>query len=66
MTEDIIIKRKMLSFLSQLSVSYKSWLSDSQLVAVRTIPWAKANINYTGQALIISAGMTLTYVHIVY
>lgn len=27
-----------------------------QLVAVRTIPWAKANLNYTAQALIISAG----------
>ncbi|XP_019190653.1 PREDICTED: early nodulin-93-like isoform X3 [Ipomoea nil] len=27
------------------------------LVAVRTIPWAKANLNYTAQSLIISAGM---------
>ncbi|XP_021907599.1 early nodulin-93 [Carica papaya] len=25
------------------------------LVAVRVIPWAKANINHTGQALIVSA-----------
>ncbi|KAK4760096.1 hypothetical protein SAY87_023227 [Trapa incisa] len=28
-----------------------------QLVAVRVIPWAKAHINYTGQTLIISAGI---------
>ncbi|RDX57738.1 hypothetical protein CR513_62997, partial [Mucuna pruriens] len=27
------------------------------LTAVRMIPWAKANLNYTAQALIISAGM---------
>lgn len=27
-----------------------------QLTAVRKIPWAKANINHTGQALLISAG----------
>ncbi|KAK2982944.1 hypothetical protein RJ640_006358 [Escallonia rubra] len=26
------------------------------LIAVRVIPWAKANLNYTAQALIISAG----------
>ncbi|KAI8561806.1 hypothetical protein RHMOL_Rhmol04G0370100 [Rhododendron molle] len=26
------------------------------LVAVRVLPWAKANLNYTAQALIISAG----------
>lgn len=63
---DVFTKRAKLFFLSQLPVSYKSWLSDSQLVAVRTIPWAKANLNYTAQALIISAGMTLTYVHIFY
>ncbi|KAH7574298.1 hypothetical protein ACOSP7_008377 [Xanthoceras sorbifolium] len=31
------------------------------LVAVRTIPWAKANINYTGQALIISAATIASY-----
>jgi len=30
-----------------------------QLTAVRVIPWAKANLNYTAQALIISAGMIL-------
>ncbi|KAJ6854857.1 early nodulin-93-like [Populus alba x Populus x berolinensis] len=29
------------------------------LTAVRVIPWAKANLNYTAQALIISAGMIL-------
>lgn len=34
--------------------------TNSQLAAVRMIPWAKANINYTGQALIISAGMIST------
>jgi len=28
-----------------------------QLTVVRTIPWFKANLNYTGQALIISAGI---------
>ena len=27
-----------------------------QLTACRMIPWAKANLNYTAQALIISAG----------
>ena len=27
-----------------------------QLIGVRTIPWAKAHLNYTAQALIISAG----------
>jgi hypothetical protein len=27
-----------------------------QLAAVRMIPWAKANLNYTAQALIISGG----------
>jgi len=31
--------------------------SNLQLAAVRVIPWAKANLNYTAQALIISAGM---------
>ncbi|KAI4316078.1 hypothetical protein L6164_024095 [Bauhinia variegata] len=31
------------------------------LVAVRMIPWAKANINYTGQALIISAASIAAY-----
>lgn len=30
---------------------------NSQLTAVRMIPWAKANLNYTAQALIISGGM---------
>jgi hypothetical protein len=29
-----------------------------QLAAVRYLPWAKRSINYTGQALIISAGNT--------
>lgn len=28
-----------------------------QLVAVRVVPWGKANLNYTAQALIISAGI---------
>lgn len=32
-----------------------------QLTAVRTIPWAKANLNYTAQALIISAGKVHFY-----
>ncbi|PIM98261.1 hypothetical protein CDL12_29260 [Handroanthus impetiginosus] len=32
-----------------------------QLVAVRTIPWAKANLNYTAQALIISAASIAAY-----
>lgn len=36
--------------------------SYSQLGAVRLVPWAKKNINYTGQALIISAGMVLNSV----
>lgn len=27
------------------------------LIAVRKVPWAKANLNYTAQALIISGGM---------
>lgn len=27
------------------------------LVAVRVVPWAKANLNYTAQALIVSAGI---------
>ncbi|XP_059657125.1 early nodulin-93-like [Cornus florida] len=31
------------------------------LVAVRMLPWAKANINYTGQALIISAASIAAY-----
>ncbi|KAJ1384739.1 Early nodulin 93 ENOD93 protein [Sesbania bispinosa] len=30
------------------------------LAAVRMIPWAKVNLNYTAQALIISAGMIST------
>ena len=28
-----------------------------QLIAVRKIPWAKANLNHTAQALIISGGI---------
>jgi len=35
--------------------------SNLQLTAVRVIPWAKANLNYTAQALIISSGMISTY-----
>eukprot|EP00249_Psilotum_nudum_P012861 c24013_g1_i2 orf=100-495(+) len=31
------------------------------LVSVRVIPWAKANINYTGQALIVSAATISSY-----
>ncbi|GLJ29448.1 hypothetical protein SUGI_0580490 [Cryptomeria japonica] len=31
------------------------------LVGVRVIPWAKANLNYTAQALIISAASIATY-----
>ncbi|XP_031275186.1 early nodulin-93-like [Pistacia vera] len=31
------------------------------LIAVRKVPWAKANINYTGQALIISAASIAAY-----
>ncbi|XP_015885503.1 early nodulin-93 [Ziziphus jujuba] len=31
------------------------------LVAVRAIPWAKANLNYTAQALIISAASVAAY-----
>ncbi|KAI9106376.1 hypothetical protein K1719_021904 [Acacia pycnantha] len=31
------------------------------LVAVRTVPWAKANLNYTAQALIISAASIASY-----
>lgn len=31
-----------------------------QFIAVRKIPWAKANLNYTAQALIVSAGMLLS------
>ncbi|KDP20271.1 hypothetical protein JCGZ_06857 [Jatropha curcas] len=31
------------------------------LVAVRVIPWAKANLNYTAQALIISAASIAAY-----
>jgi hypothetical protein len=30
-----------------------------QLVGCRVLPWAKANLNYTAQALIISAGTVL-------
>ncbi|XP_052202940.1 early nodulin-93-like isoform X2 [Diospyros lotus] len=53
--------------------SQRSWVSlrkmeeslpktAAKLVAVRTIPWAKANINHTGQALIISrASVAATY-----
>ncbi|THG07165.1 hypothetical protein TEA_017688 [Camellia sinensis var. sinensis] len=33
----------------------------SPLVAVRVIPWAKANLNYTAQALIISAASIAAY-----
>jgi hypothetical protein len=33
------------------------WLSIVQLASVRMLPWAKANINPTGQALIISTGV---------
>ncbi|KAH9761384.1 Early nodulin-like protein [Citrus sinensis] len=38
-----------------------SFTSCYQLVAVRKIPWAKANLNYTGQALIISAVSIASY-----
>ncbi|GJX03774.1 early nodulin-93-like protein [Tanacetum coccineum] len=31
------------------------------LIAVRTIPWAKSNLNYTAQALIISAASIASY-----
>ncbi|XP_058223056.1 early nodulin-93-like [Rhododendron vialii] len=31
------------------------------LVAVRVLPWAKANLNYTAQALIISAASIAAY-----
>ncbi|KAL8522137.1 hypothetical protein ACS0TY_012328 [Phlomoides rotata] len=31
------------------------------LVAVRKIPWAKANLNYTAQALIVSAASIAAY-----
>ncbi|KAG6598764.1 early nodulin-93-like [Cucurbita maxima] len=31
------------------------------LVAVRVVPWAKANLNYTAQALIISAASIAAY-----
>ncbi|XAR69282.1 hypothetical protein NMG60_11000812 [Bertholletia excelsa] len=31
------------------------------LVAVRVIPWAKSNLNYTAQALIISAASVAAY-----
>lgn len=31
------------------------------LVACRTVPWAKANLNYTAQALIISAASIAAY-----
>ncbi|KAM7276463.1 hypothetical protein ACFE04_018329 [Oxalis oulophora] len=31
------------------------------LVACRTLPWAKANLNYTAQALIISAASIAAY-----
>ena len=31
----------------------------AQLVGCRVLPWAKANLNYTAQALIISAGTVL-------
>ncbi|XP_062097392.1 early nodulin-93-like [Humulus lupulus] len=31
------------------------------LIAVRTVPWAKANLNYTAQALIISAASIASY-----
>jgi hypothetical protein len=34
--------------------------SNLQLAAVRMIPWAKANLNYTAQALIISGGTIST------
>ncbi|TXG61964.1 hypothetical protein EZV62_013327 [Acer yangbiense] len=32
-----------------------------ELVAVRTIPWAKSNLNYTGQALVISGVSIAAY-----
>jgi hypothetical protein len=32
-----------------------------QLVSCRVLPWAKRNLNYTAQALIISAGTMLCY-----
>lgn len=35
--------------------------SNLQLAAVRMIPWAKANLNYTAQALIISAASIASY-----
>jgi hypothetical protein len=31
------------------------------LAAVRMVPWAKANLNYTGQSLIICAATVATY-----
>nr|GEX00556.1 putative reverse transcriptase domain-containing protein [Tanacetum cinerariifolium] len=33
----------------------------NRLIAVRTIPWAKSNLNYTAQALIISAASIASY-----
>lgn len=42
-------------FLTTVS-SIFSLLLCLQLVGCRVIPWAKANLNYTAQALIISAG----------
>jgi len=32
-----------------------------QLVGCRVLPWAKANLNYTAQTLIISAGTILLF-----
>lgn len=37
--------------------SVKPW----QLIIARTVPWAKANLNYTGQALVISAATIASY-----
>ncbi|KAI4380142.1 hypothetical protein MLD38_006365 [Melastoma candidum] len=36
-------------------------VNENELVGCRTIPWAKANLNYTAQALIISAASIAAY-----
>ena len=42
---------------SLLLISILSHACSIQLASVRMLPWAKANINPTGQALIISTGV---------
>lgn len=42
-------------------MSHKKWVGNEQLASVRMLPWARANLNPTAQALIISTVAGATY-----